>query len=104
MLKDSAEYFNSSNEARGAAYVPNEDDDRVLVTIHFTRRYTCTRNSYTFQRLGQCEKCLVSEIVTIFKLRILVNPATNAVSENTIICRLRNELNRKICSHLNMEA
>ena len=40
---------------------------------------------HTFQRL---KKCLVSEIVTIFKL-ILVNPATNAVSENTIFCRVK---------------
>ena len=35
-----------------------------------------------FQSLDQCEKCFVSEIVTIFKL-ILVNPATNAVSERS---------------------
>ena len=33
-----------------------------------------------FQSLDQCEKDLISEIVTVFKL-ILVNPATNAVSE-----------------------
>ena len=31
-LKISAEYFNSSNEARDTAYVPNEDDDRVYFT------------------------------------------------------------------------
>lgn len=35
-----------------------------------------------FQSLEQCEKDLVSEIVTVFKL-ILVNPATNAVSERS---------------------
>ena len=35
-----------------------------------------------FQSLDQCEKDLLSEIVTVFKL-ILVNPATNAVSERS---------------------
>ena len=35
-----------------------------------------------FQSLDQCEKDLISEIVTIFKL-ILVSPATNAVSERS---------------------
>ena len=35
---------------------------------------------YAFQSLNPGENCLVSEIVTIFKL-ILVNPAINAVSE-----------------------
>ena len=35
-----------------------------------------------FQSLYQCKKDLISEIVTVFKL-ILVNPATNAVSETS---------------------
>ena len=35
-----------------------------------------------FQSFDQCEKDLISEIVTVFKL-ILVNPATNAVSERS---------------------
>ena len=55
-LKISAEYYNSSIEARGTADVPNDDDDRV----YFTRQYLHPRIAIYLQ----CEKCLVTEIVT----------------------------------------
>ena len=57
-----------------------------------------------FQSLDQCEKCLVSEIVTIFKL-ILVNPAINAVSERSFSTArrlntwLRSSMNQIIATH-----
>ena len=42
-LKISAESFNSNNEARGTAGVPNEDDDRILDGNILHQTNTCTR-------------------------------------------------------------
>ena len=59
-LKISAESFNSSNEARGTADVPNENDDRVLDgntlpdNIYAPEdRHTCNVKSALLRRLLQ---------------------------------------------------
>ena len=80
-LKISAVSFNSSNEARGTADVPNEDDDRVLDGNTLPDDIPAPEDSHTCN----VKKCHLTEIVTDFTILklILVNPATKAVSERS---------------------
>ena len=48
-----------------------------------------------FQSLDQCEKDLISEIVTVFKL-ILVNPATNLNLRQQVHLNLRQQVQYRI--------
>ena len=52
-LKILAESFNSSNEARGTAVMPNEDDDRVLGGNTLPDGIPAPDDSHTFQRPGR---------------------------------------------------
>ena len=81
MVKISAVSFNSSNEARGTADLPNEDDDRVLDGNTLPDDIPAPEDSHTCN----VKKCHLTEIVTDFTILklILVNPATKAVSERS---------------------
>ena len=54
-----------------------------MAILYQTTAYLHPEDSHTFQRLGQCQNCLVSEIVTLFKLIFFGRATINAVNERS---------------------